>query len=70
MIFLIGCGNKPVEVPEYLLVYPDEPQLPEGELTNRDIVEWAIDLRSAYRETVLIIEAVKSSNGNIKPPTQ
>lgn len=71
-VFLTACGSnsvkpqtiyvdKVVEVypPESLLVIPDEPKLPDGVLTNEDIINWSIDMRGAYREVVEQLKGIE-----------
>ncbi len=71
-VFLTACGNssakpqtiyvdKVVEVypPESLLVVPTEPKLPDGTLTNEDIINGYIDMRSAYREVVEQLKGIE-----------
>ena len=80
IVLLTACGSsnvKPqviyvdrvVEVypPDSLLVIPLEPKLPEGTLTNEDIINGYIDMRSVYRELVKQVEGLQEWN---KKPLQ
>ncbi len=72
IVLLTGCAKDEVitrtvyvdriEVeypPSNLLVIPEEPKLNEGVITNQDLVEWAVDLRTAYREVVENIKSIE-----------
>ena len=72
IVFLTACESNPpkhqiiyvdkvVEVypPQSLLVVGDEPKLPEGTLTNEDIINGYIDMRSAYRGVVEQLKGIE-----------
>lgn len=82
LVLLTGCVEEQVirtqyvdrvvyeYPPESLLVIPSEPTLPSGDITNKELVDWSIDLRSAYREVVNQLKGIGSWQMEMKKPLQ